>query len=105
MLWLRYGPGRGNALMSLDSIYFEYCESPGTKAFTCRKAARLFVGAAGVTTHVQTTHGDLLESGAGQRHAGRLLSLARRLWPRWLLRRVAKRFGLFLMIADTKPIQ
>ena len=35
---------------------------------------------------------------------GRRLSLARRLWPRCLLRRVAKQFGLFLLIAGTKPI-
>jgi SAM-dependent methyltransferase len=105
MLWLRYGPGRGKPWMSFASIYSEYLESPGTKAFTCREAARLFAGAAGVTTRVQLTHGDLLESGAGQRHVGRLLSLARRVWPRWLLRRVAKRFGLFLLIAGTKPIR
>jgi len=105
MLWLRYGPARGKPLVSLASIYSEYLESPGTKAFTCREAARLFTGAAGVTTRVQLTHGDLLESGAGQRHVGRLLSLARRLWPRPLLRRVAKGFGLFLLIAGTKPIR
>jgi SAM-dependent methyltransferase len=105
MLWLRYGPGRGKPLMSLASIYSEYLESPGTKGFTCREAARLFAGAAGVTTRVQLTHGDLLESGAGQRHVGHLLSLARRVWPRWLLRRVAKRFGLFLLIAGAKPIR
>ncbi len=33
------------------------------------------------------THGDLLESGAGQRHQGRLLSLARKIWPRAFLKR------------------
>src|SRR5882762_2292365 len=75
MLWLRYGPARGKPLTSLASIYSEYLESPGTKVFTCREAARLFTGAAGVTTRVQLTHRDLLESGAGQRHVGRLFSL------------------------------
>lgn len=103
MLWLRYGLGQGKPLMSLTSIYSEYLESPGTKAFTCREAARLFSGATEVTTRVQLTHGDLLESGAGQRHVGRVLSLARRIWPRWLLRRVAGRFGLFLLVAGRKP--
>lgn len=105
MLWLRYGIGRGKPFMPLAEIYSTYLESPGTKAYTCRDAARLFAGAVGVTIRVQLTHGDLLESGAGQRHEGRLLSLARRVWPRWLLRRVAKRFGLFLLISGTKPIR
>ena len=91
--------------MSLASIYSEYLGSPGTKAFTCREAAGLFAGATGVTTRVQLTHGDLLEPGAGQRHAGRLLSLARRVWPPWLLRRVAKRFGSFVLIAGTEPVR
>src|SRR5256885_16217743 len=53
----------------------------------------------------QLTHGDLLESGAGQRHVGRLLSLARRVWPCWLLRRVAKRFGLFRSEEHTSEFQ
>lgn len=31
------------------------------------------------------TRGDLLTSSAGQRYQGRLLSLARLIWPRWLI--------------------
>lgn len=105
MLWLRYGLGRGKPFTSMAEIYSTYLESPGTKAYTCRRAAQLFAGAADVATRVELTHGDLLESGAGQRHEGRVLALARRIWPRWLLRRVAKRFGLFLLVSGMKPIQ
>jgi hypothetical protein len=105
MLWLRYGPGRGKPFSSMSEIYSTYLESPGTKAYTCREAEQLFAGASEVKTRVELTHGDLLESGAGQRHEGRVLALARRIWPRWLLRRVAKRFGLFLLVSGTKPIQ
>jgi hypothetical protein len=48
------------------------------------------------------THGDLLESLAGQRHAGWMLSLARRLWPRPLLKRYCQGKGLFMLIRATK---
>jgi len=102
MLWLRYGLARGRPLMSLAQIYANYLESPGTKAFTRREARELFRGAASVTTKVELTHGDLLESAAGQRHAGPALAIARRLWPRWFLRRACRQFGLFLLISGTK---
>jgi SAM-dependent methyltransferase len=103
MLWLRYGLARGRPYLSLARIYSSYLESPGTKAYTRREAAKLFAGAIKVTTHVELTHGDLLESAAGQRHKGRVLSIARCLWPRWFLRRLAHRFGLFLLVSGNKP--
>ena len=105
MLWLRYGLGRGKPFISLAEVYSAYLESPGTKAYTCRGAEELFAGAADVATRVELTHGDLLDSSAGQRHEGRILRTARRFWPRWLLRRVAKRWGLFLLVSGTRPIQ
>ena len=104
MLWLRYGLGRGKPFTSMAEIYATHLESPGTKAYTCREAAQLFAGASGVVTRVELTHGDLLESGAGQRHEGRVLAIARLIWPRWLLRRVAGRFGLFLLMSGTKVV-
>lgn len=48
------------------------------------------------------TRGDLLESGAGQRYGGAALRLARLIWPRWLLRRVAGRLGFFLLVSGRK---
>ncbi len=105
MLWLRYGLGRGKPFISPAHIYATYLESPGTKAYTCQQAKALFSGASNLVTRVELTHGDLLDSGAGQRHTGRVLSIARKIWPCWLLRHVAKNFGLFLLISGTKPIQ
>lgn len=103
MLWGRYGLLRGKPWTSFDEIYSRYLESPGTKAYTRRAAADLFAEASHVSTSVALTHGDLLESGAGQRHAGFALNVARRLWPRWFLRRACKGMGLFLMIQGKKP--
>lgn len=98
MLWLRYGP------KSLDKVYAEHLESPGTKAYSLDGARRLFEGADNVRAWTVLTHGDLLESGAGQRHQGRLLDLARKVWPRWLLRRVAKRNGQLHVFAGERKV-
>jgi SAM-dependent methyltransferase len=102
MLWVRYALLGLRPWMSLADIYARYLESPGTKAYSVAGARRLF--AAFNTVEVQTvlTHGDLLESAAGQRHRGALLSLARRIWPRALLRRFAAGHGLFMLIRATK---
>lgn len=102
MLWLRYGLARLRPWTSLDSIYARYLESPGTKAYSRRQARALFGAFREVRIETQLTHGDLLESQAGQRHEGRLLRLARRIWPRALLRRCAAGHGLFLLIAAVK---
>jgi hypothetical protein len=48
------------------------------------------------------THGDLLESDVGQRHRGWLLSMAKRIWPRRLLRSVLPGHGLFMLIEARK---
>ena len=103
MLWARYGLARGRPLTSLASIYARHLESPGTKAFTPAEArAMILPFATNVAVRAELTHGDLLSSGAGQRHKGALLDLARRLWPRGLLKRVATHNGLFLLISGQR---
>lgn len=103
MLWLRYALMRLRPWTSLDSIYSRYLESPGTKAYTPEEGCALFNGAQELRWQVVLTHGDLLESGAGQRHHGLALSFARKIWPRTLLRRFMSGHGLFLLIEGSKP--
>lgn len=103
MLWTRYALLKGRPFTSLSEIYSKHLESPGTKAYTPAEAAQLFAGA-DVKTAVVLTHGDLLESSAGQRHRGLALTFAKALWPRWLLRRVARNYGLFLLIDGRKAM-
>jgi SAM-dependent methyltransferase len=102
MLWLRYGLGRGRPWMSLARLYDRHLESPGTKAYSRAEARRMFdqFGAVGIDTVL--THGDLLESEAGQRHRGVALKIARKLWPRRTIRRVLPKSGLFMLIRATK---
>ena len=102
MLWLRYGLLKLKPNLSLTEIYARYLESPGTKAYSMLEAQQLFSNFSQV--HIQTvlTHGDLLESDAGQRHKGMLLTLARKVWPRWFIKRFLPNAGLFMLIKATK---
>jgi hypothetical protein len=102
MLWVRYALLGLRPWMSLAAIYARYLESPGTKAYSVAGARRLFGAFSAVEIQTQLTHGDLLESAAGQRHRGAFLSLARRIWPRAALRRFAAGHGLFMLICATK---
>lgn len=102
MLWIRYSLLRLRPWMTLTDIYARYLESPGTKAYSLGEARRMFGTFKGVQIRTCLTHGDLLESAAGQRHDGMLLSLARAIWPRRLLRRFAGSHGLFMLIRAVK---
>ncbi len=102
MLWLRYGMLAGKPWRSLSDIYAHHLESPGTKAYTMDEARTLFRKYSEVRISTVLTHGDLLESDAGQRHRGLLLSMAKRIWPRRLLRSMIPRHGLFMLIEARK---
>lgn len=103
MLWLRYALLAGRPWRSLRSIYAEHLESPGTKAYSIVEARKLFADFADVKIVTPLGHGDLLESDVGQRHRGAALTLAKKLWPRWFLRRFLPSAGLFMMIEAKKP--
>jgi SAM-dependent methyltransferase len=102
MLWMRYALLRGRPLTPLGEIYARHLESPGTKAYSIDEARALFAAAGEVGVRAVLTHGDLLTSDAGQRHRGVPLDLARRVWPRALIRKVLPGWGLFLLIEGRK---
>jgi len=102
MLWLRYALLAGRPWRSLDDVYAVHLESPGTKAYTKDEAADLFADASDLHIETVLTHGDLLEGLAGQRHQGLILSMARLLWPRFLIRRLVPGAGLFMLIRGQK---
>jgi SAM-dependent methyltransferase len=102
MLWVRYALMTARPWLSLRAVYARYLESPGTKAYSIPQARRLFDGFADVQISTVLSHGDLLESLAGQRHQGAILSIARRIWPRELVRRFLPGMGLFMLIVARK---
>ncbi len=102
MLWARYALLAGNPGRSLDEIYAQHLESPGTKAYSADEARRLFAGFSRVEAKPRLSFGDLLEGEVGQRHRGALLSLAKRLWPRRLIERLLPERGLYLLVEAVK---
>ena len=102
MLWLRYALLAGKPWRSLRSIYAAHLESPGTKAYSVAETKQLFAAFSEVHIKTVLTHGDLLESGVGQRHQGAALNFARKIWPRWLIRRFFPKAGLFMLIEARK---
>lgn len=104
MLWLRYGLARGRPGRSLTDVYAEHLESPGTKAFTRAEGEALCrdAGFSSWSVRVQLSHGDLLEGNVGVRHEGALLSVAKKLWPRRILKRFGNQIGLCLLIEARK---
>ena len=102
MLWIRYALLRLRPWMSLKDVYARYLESPGTKAYSMSEAKHMFAAFSQVRICARLTHADLLESAAGQRHRGVLLSLTRAIWPRRLLRRFAGSQGLFMLVTAVK---
>jgi ubiquinone/menaquinone biosynthesis C-methylase UbiE len=102
MLWLRYGLLAGRPFVGMKEIYSKYLESPGTKAYSIVEANELFKRFSSVTIRTVMTHADLLESDVGQRYRGSMLSLARKIWPRWLIRRLFPNAGLFMLIEARK---
>lgn len=102
MLWLRYALLAGKPWRTLSDVYDHHLESPGTKAYTMDEARSLFWRFAEVRISTVLTHGDLLESAAGQRHRGWLLAAARRIWPRRFLRWALPGHGLFMLIEASK---
>lgn len=102
MLWARYALLRGRPFKPLIDIYTNYLESPGTKAYSVGEARVLFKDFEIEKIDTFLTHGDLLISQAGQRHNGYLLSFARLIWPRKLIRWIFPKHGLFMTIKAKK---
>lgn len=101
MLWMRYGLAAARPLRSLTDVYAHHLESPGTKGYTVAEAKRLVAPFAASRVRSAVSFADLLLGEVGQQHAGRGLALAKRFWPRQLIRRLPG-LGLLLLIEARK---
>jgi SAM-dependent methyltransferase len=101
MLWARYGLAAGHPARSLTEIYACHLESPGTKGYTVAEARQLAAPFGASKIRSEVSFGDLLLGEVGQQHGGRLLTIAKKFWPRPLVRRLPT-LGLLLLIEATK---
>jgi ubiquinone/menaquinone biosynthesis C-methylase UbiE len=104
MLWVKYALLKGRPLKKISEIYSEHLEFPGTKAYTVNEAQKLTRFFSESEIKVQLSFGDLLEGDVGARHKGLMLSIAKILYPRLLIKGIAKvlPIGLYLMIKVKK---
>jgi ubiquinone/menaquinone biosynthesis C-methylase UbiE len=102
MLWLRYALLAGRPRRSLADVYAHHLESPGTKAYSQAEARSMFSEFSRVDIRTMLHFGDLLEGAVGQRHRGPVLSLAKRLYPRAVIRRLLPTHGLTMLIEATR---
>lgn len=102
MLWIRYALMKGRPFRSMRDIYSNHLESPGTKAYSVKETRKLFEKFSTVDIRVQLSFGDLLEGEVGQHHRGSLLTFAKKIWPRKIIRTFCKGKGLYLCIEAKK---
>ncbi|HEX4486299.1 MAG TPA: class I SAM-dependent methyltransferase [Terriglobales bacterium] len=99
-LWLRYGALRGK---SLRRTVYEQLESPGTKTYTEDEARVLMNSFQDVTVRQVFSPGDLLQHEPSARFSSGFYRMVWKLYPRWLLEKIAASWGLFLLIEGKKP--
>jgi hypothetical protein len=99
-LWLRYGVFRGK---SVWQAVHDHLESPGTKTYTQAEARSIMTRFEDVTIRQVFSPGDLLLNEPSARFQSRLYRLVWKLYPRGLVRKLGRRWGLFLLICGQKP--
>jgi ubiquinone/menaquinone biosynthesis C-methylase UbiE len=102
MLWGIHCLARLKPWKSPRWAIYHHLESPGTKAYTMAEARLLFADFSEVRLRAQLGNGDLLLMRPNQKYQGWPYRLAWELYPRWLIKLMGNRFGLFLFIEAVK---
>jgi len=100
MLWLRYGWVQGT---SLRTAVFNHLESPGTNSYSFNEARGILEGFEHIRLRREFSPGDLLLNKPSARFDGTFYRLIWKIYPRWLMRIIGRRWGLFLLISARKP--
>jgi ubiquinone/menaquinone biosynthesis C-methylase UbiE len=100
MLWLRFGIWRAQ---SIRQCVYENLESPGTKSFTRSEVFELMRNFENVSIDQVFSPGDLLLHQPSSRFRGAPYRVLWKLFPRGLVRKIGRRWGLFLLITGMKP--
>jgi SAM-dependent methyltransferase len=103
MLWIRYALLAGRPRRSLVDIYANHLESPGTKAYTIAESREMCSRFSRVNVRSLVSFGDLLQGNVGERrHRSLMLRIAKRLWPRWLIKSLFRNHGSQVLIEVIK---
>jgi ubiquinone/menaquinone biosynthesis C-methylase UbiE len=99
LLWLRYGILRRESLR--QSVY-DHLESPGTKTYTQEEAFSLMQGFRDIDSRLVFSPGDLLLHQPSERFQSPFYRLVWKVYPRWLVKKLAWKWRLFLLLTATK---
>ncbi|HWW60742.1 MAG TPA: class I SAM-dependent methyltransferase [Thermoanaerobaculia bacterium] len=90
---------------SQKKALYEHLESPGTKAYSLGEAKAMLekLGYADVRVGSKLGPSDLLTIRPSEKYRGALSRLVFALYPRWLVRLLGHRLGLYLTIEARKP--
>jgi ubiquinone/menaquinone biosynthesis C-methylase UbiE len=105
LLLARHGWSRGKLRMTQRTAIYEQLESPGTKAYTVPEAKQLIESRGFTDVNVSTVlcPADLLSLKLRSKYDGAVSRAVMALYPRWLVRLLGNRLGLFLLIDARKP--
>jgi ubiquinone/menaquinone biosynthesis C-methylase UbiE len=105
MLYLLYGAAKGRFGLGQKDAIYRHLESPGTKAYTLNEGRELALcagfEAVGVSTRLGP--GDMLLIKPGRRYDTAMGRLIFALYPRFVVRALGDRLGLYLLIEGRKP--
>ena len=101
MLWLRFGLWKWQ---TIRRCVFDRLESPGTKTYSVDDVLSMMSSFENVAVEQVFSPGDLLLNRPSPTFRGWFYSLVWKLFPRSIVRRFGRRWGLFLLITARKPI-
>jgi ubiquinone/menaquinone biosynthesis C-methylase UbiE len=101
MLWLRYGIFR----KSLRNTVYQHLESPGTKTYSHAEIRTLMNDFEDLNLRQVFSPGDLLINQPLARFQSWLYRLVWKFFPRTLVRKLGRRWGLFLLVSGKRPVQ
>jgi hypothetical protein len=106
LLWVRHGLMKGKPFTSPKQCVYVHLESPGTKVYTKTEGGKLLddAGFTDTQTDIKLGPGDLLLIKPSGDYEGRFYKAIWAIYPRWLVRLIGHRFGLYLMMKGRKPV-
>jgi ubiquinone/menaquinone biosynthesis C-methylase UbiE len=104
LLYLSHGIARGRVGLTMKGAIFDHLESPGTKAYTLREAEEMVrsVGLREIELRTELSPGDLLRIRPSAKYQGLFSKLMWKVYPRWVVKALGDRFGLYLLIEAQK---
>lgn len=104
MMWILHGFLKGNPFMSVKDAIYHHLESPGTKAYTIQEAAQILtdIGFGNLKLKAKLGSGDLLLIKPRNKYQNPLFNFVWKIYPRWLIKLIGDKYGLFLLIEARK---